>query len=125
MSSNGFSPFQMSGRVLSDWRAGRKVGDLRVCSFFLPSPLVREGGSNECSSFETGERFLPQGEGEESYPRLGQAAPAASASQLAISSVPPVGAAIGNRPCPAYCRIVRSPANSEAARTKPKAATIP
>ena len=36
--------------------------------------------------------------------RRGHAAATASASQLAISSVPPVGAAIGNRPWPAYCR---------------------
>ena len=36
-----------------------------------------------------------------SHPRLGQAAPTASASQLTIKSVPPVGAAIGNSPCPA------------------------
>ncbi len=33
-----------------------------------------------------------------------RAAASASTSQLTISSVPPVGAAIGNRPCPAYCR---------------------
>ena len=47
----------------------------------------------------------------------------ASTSQLAIKSVPPVGAAIGNRPWPAYCRSVRSPANSAAAMTKPNAAS--
>ena len=34
----------------------------------------------------------------------GHAAESASTSQLAISSVPPVGAAIGNRLWPAYCR---------------------
>ena len=45
--------------------------------------------------------FSHKGRREASYPRFGQAAATASASQLAISSVPPVGAAIGNSPCPA------------------------
>ena len=50
--------------------------------------------------------------------RFGQAAATASASQLAINSVPPVGAAIGKSPWPAYCRSVRSPANRLAAIDK-------
>src|ERR1700742_619991 len=55
----------------------------------------------------------------------GHAADTASASQLTIRSVPPLGAAIGNRLWPAYCRKVRSPANKAAATTKPQAATNP
>ena len=97
------SPFRMSGRVLSDWRAGRKVGICVRGLFSLPT----------------------RGKGRTRQPRRGQAAATASASQLAISSVPPVGAAIGNSPCPAYCRSVRSPANRLAAITKPKAAAMP
>ena len=58
-------------------------------------------------------------------PRRGHAAETDSASQLAISSVPPVGAAKGNSPWPAYWRSVRSPANKAAAMTKPNPATIP
>ena len=46
--------------------------------------------------------------------RRGHTAASASTSQLKIISVPPVGAASGNRPWPAYCRNVRSPANSAA-----------
>src|SRR6266404_8690149 len=57
--------------------------------------------------------------------RRGQAAATASVSQLAIRSVPPVGAAIENRLWPAYWRSVRSPANSIAATTNPNAAAIP
>ncbi len=57
--------------------------------------------------------------------RRGHAAATASTSQLTINSVPPVGAAIGNRLWPAYCRSVRSPANNAAATTKPHAAAIP
>src|SRR5712671_5628858 len=59
-----------------------------------------------------------------SHPR-GHAAATASVSQLTIKSVPPDGAAIGNRPWPAYCRSVRSPANKAAAITKPNAEAIP
>src|ERR1700752_4857986 len=71
--------------------------------------------------------FLPSPTREEgkSHPRLGHAAAIASASQLAINSVPPVGAAIGKRPWPAYCRSARSPANSTEAMTKPIAAANP
>src|SRR5229473_3932018 len=57
--------------------------------------------------------------------RCGHAAATASASQLKIRSVPPDGAAKGNRLWPVYCRNVRSPANSAAATTKPHAAVIP
>ena len=55
----------------------------------------------------------------------GHAAATASVSQLTIRSVPPVGAANGNRLCPAYWRSVRSPANKAAATTNPNAAAIP
>src|SRR5882672_8412710 len=115
---------------------------------FFPSPLVGEGGAlwsalallsapDEGSlSAETDPspvrdashrgHPLPQGERERKnrphQPRFGQAAATASAIQLTISSVPPVGAAIGNRPWPANCRMVRSPANSALAITKPHAA---
>ena len=57
--------------------------------------------------------------------RRGHAAATASATQLTISSVPPVGAAIGNRLWPAYWRNVRSPANKAAATMKPNPAAIP
>src|SRR5580704_12736563 len=66
-----------------------------------------------------------RGEVKNDQPRRGHAAATASKSQLTISSVPPVGAAIGNRLCPANCRKLRSPANSTAATTKPKAAAMP
>src|SRR5215475_1972064 len=55
----------------------------------------------------------------------GQAAATASKSQLKINNVPPVGAAKGKRPCPAYWRSVRSPAKRLAANTNPEAAKIP
>ena len=57
--------------------------------------------------------------------RLGHMAETASATQLRISNVPPAGAAIGNSPWPAYWRSTRSPANNDAAMTKPDAAAIP
>src|SRR3954451_14036835 len=77
------------GRVLSDWRARRKV---------------RAGFQVPCR---------------------GQAAATASKIQLAISTVPPVGAALANSPWPANCRKVRSAANSDAAMMKPNAAARP
>src|SRR5260221_12606510 len=70
-----------------------------------------------------GLRFAPAGLQDHCF--RGQAAATATASQLTIKSVPPVGAAIGNRPCPAYCRKVSSPANNDAAMTNPNAAAIP
>src|SRR5260370_42658849 len=92
-----------SGGVLSDWRAGRKVASAP----FFPSPLVGEGKKEACPQLR------------------GHAAATATASQLRIKSVPPVGAAIGNRLWPAYCRSVRSPANRAEAIAKPKADAMP
>src|SRR5262249_14877983 len=46
----------------------------------------------------------------------------ARVSQLAMRSVPPIGAANGKRRWPANWRMERSPANSVAATTKPNAA---
>ena len=96
----------MSGRVLSDWRLVRKVGEFAECLFLPLWERVAE-------LIETDEGLSPRRDpqrvhprtfshkGRKRYPRFGQAAATASASQLAISSVPPVGAAIGNSPCPA------------------------
>src|ERR1700692_4743581 len=126
------------GRFLSDWRARRKV-------LLFPSPLVGEGGASRSEATgegylsartEPAERYpssgasrhlLPQGEKEERVRpyRRGHAVATASKSQLTIKSVPPVGAAKGNRLWPAYCRNVRSAANSAAATTNPNPAAIP
>src|SRR6266550_1070491 len=86
------------GRVLADWRAARKASR-------APFPLSATAKNR--------------------HPRRGHAAASASVSQLAISNVPPVGGASGNRLCPANWRSVRSPAKSAAATTKPNAAAMP
>src|ERR1700730_18680899 len=121
-----------SARVLSDWRSLRKG-----------APPIPEPGWSEAQPASVNPRWvspdfreachrariratrwLHPGYGS-SQLRRGQAAATRSKSQLAINSVPPVGAAIGKRRWPAHCRNVRSPANNAAATTKPKAAAIP
>src|SRR6202451_4674259 len=84
----------------------------------LKEPLTRSQGLATSPRKERGEVKNDQ-------PRRGHAAATASTTQLTISSVPPVGAAIGNRLWPAYCRSVRSPENSAGARKKQNAAAIP
>ncbi len=89
------------------WRVGHEAG------------LVSDGLGGFLSDWRPGAKLVS------SQPRRGHAAATARPSQLTINSVPPVGAAIGNRPWPAYCRKLRSPENSAVAITKPKAAANP
>src|SRR5260221_6038251 len=137
------------GRFLADWRVRRKVAAIFLPSPLgggvdrakgggvggLPprkEPLIRRGlriadAKHRRPIKERGPKaayghLLPQGEKEESHPRRGHAAATASVSQLTIKSVPPVGAAIGNRLWPAYCRSVRAPADNAAAVANPDAA---
>src|SRR5258708_3362694 len=148
-----FSPPPLGvGRFLGDWGVRRKVAAIFLPSPLVgegdrgkrgrvrglsprKEPLIRRGlriahakhrrPIKERRPKAAYGHLLPQGEKEESHPRRGHAAATASVSQLTIKSVPPVGAAIGNRLWPAYCRSVRSPANSAAAMTNPNAAPSP
>src|SRR3984957_15155373 len=106
------------GRFLYDWRAGRKACQSAVARMKRSEirGRARARMDPDCASLHPGQR---------SQLCFGHAAATASSSQLTIRSVPPAGAAIGNRLWPAYCRSVRSPANRAAAITKPNAAAIP
>src|SRR3984885_9048905 len=104
------------GRFLSDWSAWCKACRLAVAR-------ISEAISGEESTCCL--RISLRLSGLQSHTRFGHAAATASTSQLTIRSMPPAGAAIGNRLWPAYWRTVRSPANKAAATTKPNAAAIP
>ncbi len=105
------------------WRVGHEAGLVSRTGwggFYLIG-----GRGAKLAAFDLACKRTGKGSDAAAHPCRGHAAATASTSQLTISSVPPVGAAIGNRLWPAYCRNVRSPANRAAAMTKPHAAAIP
>src|SRR4051812_47325329 len=106
-----------SVRVLSDWGRRRKEG--LACCGVARCPVARMERSVIRESYRRHRPRITLPSIRATDQRLATTAASVTASQLKIIIVPPVGAAIGNSECPAYCRKVRSPANSAAPLTNP------